>query len=64
MTCKNIRSGKQWLDPEIQVINRLKWVNEIPGRSPQNIFMAGYMFKRAMLYGFIPQVTSTSFGSV
>jgi len=32
MTCKNIRTGKLWMTPEIQAVNQLKWANEVPGR--------------------------------
>jgi len=31
MTCKNIRTGKMWMTPEIQAANQLKWANEVPG---------------------------------
>ena len=31
MTCKNIRTGKTWMTPEIQAANQLKWANEVPG---------------------------------
>ena len=31
LTCKNIRGAKLWRCPELNVIDQLKWANEVPG---------------------------------
>ena len=31
MTCKNIRSARALMQPEIDPMKQLKWVHEVPG---------------------------------
>jgi len=31
MTCKNIRGSKLWRQTEVNSIDKLGWVNEVPG---------------------------------
>ena len=42
MTCKNIRSARALMQPEVDPIKQLNWVHEVPGKQLQsNLQMCG-----------------------
>ena len=65
LTCKNIRGAKLWRCPELNVIDQLKWANELPGMS-MYIYMTMYEYAAQCLLLTVLSVQEifTSFGSV